>query len=266
MSGLHRSRRQQGRLRASPTVEPRPEPPRPPDGTAPLFSVDGVRVVRAGRQVLDIDHAAIPDRTATGIVGPSGAGKSTLLRLCNRLESPSAGLVCFRGGDLAATDPLRHRREVAMVFQQPVALPGTVADNLRAADPTLDDAAVAAGLDAVGLPAEFATRIADELSGGERQRVSLARSMTTRPRVLLLDEATSALDTTSAMRIEHQVGSLASRGITPIWVSHDIEQVRRVAAHVLVIIEGRVAQAGPIDEVLGAPRPEVRSFIEGTMS
>ncbi len=266
MSGVHRLLRQKGRLRGSPGVVARlAAPPGPGDPTA-LFSFDGIQVVRAGRQVLDIDHATIPLRGATGIVGPSGAGKSTLLRLCNRLESPSAGIVRFRNGDLAATDPLQHRRDVAMVFQHPVALPGTVADNLREADPTLDDAAVEVGLAAVGLPADVATRVADELSGGERQRVSLARSMATRPHVLLLDEATSALDATSAGRIETLVGTLAASGIIPIWVSHDIEQVRRVAEHVLVIIDGRVAQAGPVDQVLAGPRPDVRRFIEGTMS
>jgi len=90
--------------------------------------------------------------------------------------------------------------------------------------------------------------------------------MATRPHVLLLDEATSALDATSAGRIETLVGTLAASGIIPIWVSHDIEQVRRVAEHVLVIIDGHVAQTGPVEQVLAAPRPDVRRFIEGTMS
>src|SRR5690242_8328942 len=106
MSGVHRLLRQKSRLRGSPGIATRPAPPPGPGDPTALFSFDGIQVVRAGRQVLDIDHASIPLRGATGIVGPSGAGKSTLLRLCNRLESPSAGVVRFRGGRPGPDRPL----------------------------------------------------------------------------------------------------------------------------------------------------------------
>ena len=94
---------------------------------------------RGGRTVLNGVNATLADHGITVIIGPSGSGKSTLLRLCNRLVIPSSGKVLFEGSDLGDMDPLAVRREVGMVFQSPVALPGTVAENLRVADPFATD-------------------------------------------------------------------------------------------------------------------------------
>jgi putative ABC transport system ATP-binding protein len=231
----------------------------------PLFEFDDVTVVRGQQEVLRIDHLALAHRGSTAIVGPSGSGKSTLLRLCNRLEQPASGTVRFHGSDVARMDPQELRREVAMVFQQPVALPGTVADNVRAADPAISDDALRAALDRVGLPADLARRDAGELSGGERQRVALARSLATDPSVVLLDEATSALDPANAARIEELVAGLVAHGIHAVWVSHDLDELDRIADHVLVVISGRVAQHGPLEQVRRAPDPEVDRFLRGDL-
>ncbi len=228
-----------------------------------LFSFEGVVVDRAGRRVLDVDHAVIAGAGPTAIVGPSGSGKSTLLRLCNGLEAPSAGVVRYLGTDLASADPLAHRREVAMVFQQPIALAGTVGDNLREADADLGDDAIVEALHRVGLSGATARRPAGELSGGELQRLGLARSLATGPGVLLLDEVTSALDPTNAARIELLIGGLAAQGIVAIWVSHDLEQVRRVARFVVVMAAGSVAQCGTVADVMADPHPVVEGFLGG---
>lgn len=228
-----------------------------------LFSFEGVVVDRAGRRVLDIDHAVIAGAGPTAIVGPSGSGKSTLLRLCNGLEAPSAGVVRYLGTDLVDADPLAHRREVAMVFQQPIALAGTVGDNLREADTDLGDDAIVEALHRVGLSSEIAGRPADELSGGELQRLGLARSLATGPHVLLLDEVTSALDRTNAARIERLVGGFVAQGIVAVWVTHDLEQLRRVAQQVVVVIDGRVVQSGGLADVVADPNPAVAGFLLG---
>jgi putative ABC transport system ATP-binding protein len=244
---------------------PHPAPvPRPARGAeGPLFAFDDVVVERGGTQVLAVDHLEIPCTGTTAIVGPSGSGKSTLLRLCNRLEVPARGSVRFRGVDLADLDPLALRRNVAMVFQQPVALPGTVADNLRVAAPGLDSQALASALDRVGLAADLAERPADQLSGGERQRLALARSLATDPVVVLLDEATSSLDPANAARIEELVAALATSGIHPIWVSHDLAALDRIADHIVVVIGGRIAQQGPLAAVRRNPLPLVERFLTG---
>lgn len=192
----------------------------------PLFRLEAVTVEGRLATPLTFDLGA---EGPTAIVGPSGSGKSTVLRLLNRLTVPTAGTVRFRGDDLAQIDPLAHRRRVAMVFQRPIALPGSVADNLRAADPGLDGAAIGRALDAVGLSADLAGREARDLSGGELQRVALARSLATEPEVVLFDEPTSALDEENAERIEQLALDLQARGIAVIWVSHDRAQVARLA-------------------------------------
>lgn len=250
------------RLRRSTAVPAAiPRPAHDPD--APLFDLEDVTVERGGAQVLAVDHLELPATGTTAIVGPSGSGKSTLLRLLNRLEVPATGSVRFRGTDLAALDPLALRREVAMVFQQPIALPGTVTDNLRAAAPDLPAADVAAALERVGLAADLADRPADQLSGGECQRLALARSLATDPAVVLLDEATSSLDPANAARIEELVAGLSTDGIRAIWVSHDLAALDRIADYVVVVMDGRIAQHGPLDAVRRDPLPPVERFLTG---
>ena len=106
---------------------------------APVFDVVDVVVERGGVRALDGFTAAIPGRGVTAVFGPSGSGKSTLLRLCNRLDVPTSGRVSFCGKDIAGLDPLRLRRRVGMCFQRPTPFPGTVADNLRIAEPHASD-------------------------------------------------------------------------------------------------------------------------------
>lgn len=214
----------------------------------PLFAFEGVGLERDGTRVLDDVTVAVPAEGVTVFVGPSGAGKSTLLRCCNRLEAPTSGTVRFRGDDLATLDPLAHRRCVAMVFQAPARFPGTVADNLRAVATELSDGDAAALLDRVGLDPALLDRQADALSGGEAQRMVLARALTTRPEVLLADEPTSALDSTATRRLEALARDLADDGMPVLWVTHDLDQVDRLADHLVVLDAGRVTWSGPASE------------------
>jgi putative ABC transport system ATP-binding protein len=205
-----------------------------------LFAFEQVTVAGVLRPRLDGVTAELPDGGVTAVAGPSGAGKSTLLRCCNRLEAPDAGVVRYRGEDLAARDVLAHRREVGMVFQQPVLFPGTVRDNLHVADPGLDDHAAAALLQRAALAPAFLDREAGSLSGGEGQRACLARALATRPRVLLMDEPTSALDRDATLLLERLMGELADDGVPVVLVTHDDEQRGRVADAVLELREGQV--------------------------
>ena len=98
-------------------------------------------------------------------------------------------------------------------------------------------------LDRVGLPAAFLDRVATELSGGEARRVCLARTLVTEPEVVLMDEVTSSVDPIQRRGLEQLARTLSSCGVVVVWVTHDLTQMRRIADHVLVVIEGRIAYA-----------------------
>lgn len=191
--------------------------------------------------VLDHVDLTIADSGITVLVGPSGAGKSTVLRLLDRLEVPTSGEVRFRGRPVSDLDVLRLRRRVGMVFQRPAPFPGTVRDNLLVADPEADDQALATALRAARLDESFLDRPADELSGGEAQRMCLARTLVTRPEVLLMDEPTSALDPDARRRLERTARRLADEGHQLVWVTHDLDQARRLGGRIVVLVDGRVA-------------------------
>lgn len=206
-----------------------------------LFEFAGVTVRFGDRVALDAVDLVLPQRRLTALVGASGSGKSTLLRLCNRLEVPTDGRIRFRGDDVAQLDPVQLRRRVGMVFQRPTPFDGSVLDNLRVADPTIDATSAVAWCARVGLPADVVEQTATTLSGGEAQRMCLARTLATRPQVVLMDEPTSALDHENALRIEDLARTLVdSDGISVIWVSHDRAQVERIADEAVEVASGRV--------------------------
>ncbi|HET6830809.1 MAG TPA: ATP-binding cassette domain-containing protein [Solirubrobacterales bacterium] len=198
--------------------------------------------------------AELPEGVSA-IVGPSGSGKSTLLRLLDRLSDPDSGTVRFRGTDTREIDPLRLRREVALVAQLPALLEGTVADNLRfAADLAgheTDPESLPRLLELAGLERSFADRDVERLSVGEQQRAMIARALALEPGVLLLDEPTSALDERTRDSIERTVADLGRRlGASIVIVTHDPAQARRLASWTVEIDSGRTVRQGPASEVL----------------
>lgn len=229
----------------------------------PLFEFEQASVVADSVTILDEVTAAVPEQGITAVVGPSGAGKSTLLRLCNRLAVPTEGWIMFRGTDIADLDPLELRRTVGMVFQRPTVFAGTVRENLEVAAPDLDRAAYTAALEEAALGPDLLGRAAQDLSGGEAQRVCLVRSLLAEPQVLLMDEPTSAVDGAARDAIESRVCRLRSDGIPVVLVTHDLEQMRRLSDHVIVLIDGRVRATGPLPELGEVADPGVRRFLRG---
>ncbi len=222
-------------------------------GVAPLFELDGVRVDGDdGEPILHDLTASIPSGL-TVVLGPSGSGKSTMLRLCNRFVVPAAGTVRFRGDDVAGLDPLTHRRRVGMVFQRPTMFDGTVFENLLVAAPELDRDRAGVLLERVALDPELLDRAGEVISGGEAQRATVARALATDPDVLLLDEPTSALDPASTRQLEQTITDLVAGGLGVVWVTHELEQVERIAPdHRIVLVDGRPADAHETDHYLHA--------------
>ncbi|CAB4529643.1 unannotated protein [freshwater metagenome] len=214
----------------------------------PLFEFLDITVHAGGSEFLHKVNLIIPDAKLTVIAGASGSGKSTLLRCCNRLEVPSAGSLRYLGDEVSSLDPLMHRRRVAMVFQHPVAFPGSVLENLQAACSGLSREEAERLCDRVALNAELLDREADTLSGGEAQRMVIARALATEPTVLLADEPTSALDADATSRLEGLALSLVADGMAVVWVTHDNDQIWRLAQHLIVLKAGKVLFCGPAQD------------------
>ena len=215
---------------------------------------------RPGEPVLRDFSLYIAAGEMVGLVGASGAGKSTVINLLLRLYDVDGGAVTLDGIDLRDLEPAALRRQVSVVLQDPFLFSGTVGDNIRYAKPdaayaeVLQAARVAQAYDFVmGFPDGFDTVVGERgqrLSGGERQRISIARAILRNPTILILDEATSALDLETEERIHAALAALTA-GRTVIAIAHRLATLRR-AARLVVMEEGRIAEAGTHAELLAA--------------
>lgn len=222
----------------------------------PLLSLVHLSYAVDNQTILNDIHFDVARGERVAVFGHSGAGKSTLIRLLNRLDEPTAGTVLLNGQDYREIDPRTLRQKIGMVMQQPYLFPGTVADNIlygpQVQGRPMDRASIETLLAEVELPG-FADREVSSLSGGEAQRVSLARTLANDPDVLLLDEPTSSLDQSVKRDIERLILKIIEEeGVTCILVSHDRDQVRRMADRVIKLEEGRMIAVGSTEEVLDA--------------
>jgi ABC-type methionine transport system ATPase subunit len=240
---------------------------RPSSSDRPKIEVRGLRYGAGGAEILRGVDALAPDGEITAIVGPSGAGKSTLLRAINLLIEPSSGEVYLDGEPTRSLDPLELRRRVGMVFQIPTLFGNSVEDAIlygtrlvgRSADP-------GRLLEVVGLDASLAGRDPRSLSVGQQQRVTVARALALEPEALLLDEPTSALDEAARRKVEELVRDLNARlGLTMVFVSHDLAQVRRVADKVVVLAEGKSLGAWDGEDFFSEAGERARRFIAGRL-
>ncbi|MEM8988727.1 MAG: molybdenum ABC transporter ATP-binding protein [Pseudomonadota bacterium] len=198
----------------------------------------------------------------TAVFGPSGAGKSTLLRLIAGFARPDTGRIAFRGrlwcdGRRGAFVP-PHERRVGLMFQDGRLFPHlSVAQNLSYADRRSGgDGDIRYGLDDIVDAFDLSPLLArrpNSLSGGERQRAALGRILLSRPDLLLLDEPLSALDRRRKAEILPYLYDLPGRfGMPAIYVSHNVEEILRLADETVILNAGRVAAHGPTVEVLNA--------------
>lgn len=220
----------------------------PPVATArraALLEVEGLAFAAGARRVLDGVSFTVSAGELIAVMGVSGSGKTTLLRCVNRLLEPASGSIRIDGIDVRAIPPVELRRRIGMVAQVPFMFEGTIGENLqRAADysgASLDDSEAVRLLASVGLD-ERLDRDASRLSVGQQQRVAMARALVTRPRILLCDEPTASLDAAAASRLESTLIALAGRGVGIVFVTHDAEQARRIAARRLVLEDGRLTE------------------------
>ncbi|ANE80856.1 sugar ABC transporter ATP-binding protein [Mycobacterium adipatum] len=207
--------------------------------------------------VSDLD-LELTDGSMTVLVGPSGCGKTTSLRMLAGLEQVSAGTIHIGDRDVTALEP--KDRDIAMVFQNYALYPHlTVRENiafpLRAKKTARAEALRRADeiAESLGLGA-LVERKPKDLSGGQQQRVAIGRAIIREPAVFLFDEPLSNLD--AKLRVETRTELLRLQrqlGITSLYVTHDQEEAMTLSDRIVVMREGRIAQAGPPGEVYRRP-------------
>lgn len=224
----------------------------------------------------EIDHLSILNNIngefykgkITTLVGPSGAGKSTLLKMCNGLISPTTGDILIEDKHIDSYEPTTLRKSVGIALQSAPIIRGTVFHNLSLPytlqHKSLLESDAISFLEDVGLDHTFLQRQAEDLSGGQKQKVSIARSLLNRPKILLLDEITSALDPTSVYEIEQLILKINQKyGVTIIWITHNIEQAKRIGNFTWIMMEGKLLETGESTILSTSTNGRIQQFVSG---
>ncbi|MCZ7864191.1 ABC transporter ATP-binding protein [Agrobacterium salinitolerans] len=254
-----------------------------PVNSGVLLTASGVRVsfmMRYGglfkpelKELIAVDGLGLTLRRheTLGLVGESGSGKTTFGQSLLRLNEPGGGEVVFDGERVdgrsrAEMRPLRSRMQI--VFQDPFASlnprmtigqiieEGLVVNGLgRTKAERLDR--VRDALEAAGMPGNILSRFPHEFSGGQRQRIAIARAVALEPEFILLDEPTSALDLSVQAQIIDLLRKLQDeRGLSYLFISHDLKVVRALCHRVIVMQRGQIVEQGPVEDVLSNPKTE----------
>jgi oligopeptide/dipeptide ABC transporter ATP-binding protein len=202
------------------------------------------------------------------LVGESGCGKSSVGRTILRLQEPTRGQALYDGVDIFSLDrkALRElRRHMQIIFQDPysslnprMTVGSAVAEGIeihRLAPRREVPARVAALLEEVGLDPTYARRYPHEFSGGQRQRIGIARALAVQPSFLVCDEPVSALDVSVQAQVLNLLSDLQrQRGLSYLFIAHDLAVVRQIAHRIAVMYLGRIVEEGPTDQLLSDPR------------
>ncbi len=260
--------------------------------TGSLLELDGVHVVHKVRSASLFGHDSVYALTdanlvlnagqTIGVVGESGCGKSTLAKVLVGLQRPTSGVVRYRGDSLWDMSAA-HRNEdfasnVGMVFQDPATalnrrlsiakIIGDPLDVHRVGSSTARRARVRELMSLVGLPTSVADAVPGQLSGGQRQRVAIARALALRPALLVADEPTSALDVSVRAQILNLLIDLrAQLGLAMVFVSHDIQTVKKMSDRIVTMYLGRIVEEAPAAVIPdGARHPYTRALFSATPS
>jgi len=210
----------------------------------------------------------IAPRETVGLVGESGSGKSTTARGILQLVRPFAGAVTFEGQDVTAASPAAMailRRRAQMIFQDPY---GSLNQRLKVdaiirepleihkiGDRRSRQHRVHELLDLVGLPESAAGRYPHEFSGGQRQRIGIARALATEPSLVICDEPVAALDVSIQAQVLQLLDDLQQQhAMAYLFISHDLNVVRRFSHRAAVMYLGRIVEHGPSDTLFSQPR------------
>ena len=225
----------------------------------PLTLTD-VIVRRCGKRIIGPVTHRLEQGPPTIVIGPNGSGKTTLLRVIHGIERISTGQVNWTHD---APD------QQAFVFQNPIVLRRTVAENLAyplrlaGVDKAEIISRVTTWLARIGLDA-LANTAATRLSGGERQKLAIARALIRTPQVLFLDEPCANLDGHTTREIEALLSETATAGTRLIMATHNMGQARRLAGDVIFMLNGKIHESGAANYIMNTPHTsELKSFFQG---
>jgi hydroxyproline transport system ATP-binding protein len=236
-----------------------------------VIEVVDVRKAFGRNEVLRGLSLSVAKGEAVVVIGPSGSGKSTLLQCINGLEPIDGGAIRVDGTVVhdRRTDLNKLRRRIGIVFQQYNSFPHLTALENTALAPRVvlglkrrdAEARARAQLARVGLADKLDVR-PGRLSGGQQQRLAIARALAMEPDYMLFDEITSALDPELVGEVLDTLRMLRRDGMAMLCVTHEMRFARECADRVVFIDQGRVCEAGPPEQVLGAPREQrTRQFL-----
>ncbi len=262
-----------------------------PEGTRPLLEVENLAVhfpVKQGLLGRVVDHIKavygisfrVYKGQTLGLVGESGCGKTTTGRALLRLIEPTGGKILFDGTDLRklnSRELRRFRSRMQVVFQDPygslnprmtiesaITEPMIIQQLGKTSRERRDRAA--ALLEEVGMSANHLRRYPHEFSGGQRQRICIARAIAVEPEFLICDESVSALDVSVQAQVLNLLNELQyKRGLTYLFISHDLSVVKFMADMMAVMKGGKIVEFGPSQAIYAAPREEyTRRLISAT--
>ena len=224
-------------------------------GAPPVRAVDGVS--------FDVGRGE-----TLALVGESGCGKSSVGRTVLRLQEPTGGKASFEGVDVFGLDRTalrRLRRRMQIIFQDPygslnprMTVGAAIAEGIeihRLATGPEVVRRVGALLEEVGLDPGYGRRYPHEFSGGQRQRIGIARALAVEPSFIVCDEPVSALDVSVQAQVLNLLADLQrDRGLSYLFIAHDLAVVRQIAQRAAVMYLGRIVEAGPTEALLAAPR------------
>jgi peptide/nickel transport system ATP-binding protein len=279
----HETRRDEGDAPAAPVGGAAQDPGTAP-AAGPVVTASDL-VVRYGRGLpaaVDGVSFTIGRRETLAVVGESGSGKSTLATALAGLIPAESGRFAFHGADGVESDLTRPvagrtatlRRSIQLIFQNadtslnPRRTVGAaIARPLTLFTGESSPERVAELLVEVGLPPEFASRLPAQLSGGQRQRVGIARALAAGPELIIADEITTALDVrVQAGVLDLLAGLRDEKGLSCLFISHDLAVVRGVADRVAVMTGGRIVEVGPTERVFQGPNhPYTRTLLDATL-
>ena len=234
----------------------------------PILMLNGItKEFRVGKSIVTaVENVTmdVTDGECLAIVGESGSGKSTIANMILGLIPVTKGQISYRGSELPARRTLEHRSQIQLVQQNPLSALNprrSVGTSLRLAldvhnhgTPSERPAMVAALLEEVGLDPAMASRAPSGMSGGQRQRIAIARALACQSRVVVLDEPTSALDVLVQARVLRLLNELREkRGLTYLFITHDLSVVRNIADRVAVFQRGQLVELAVTEALFKNP-------------